>query len=135
MTKPWYHEGLRFSCTQCGKCCTGAPGVVWITKEEAQSMADFLNITLENFLKTYTRIVDGKRSLKEDAKTYDCIFLKDRQCKVYGNRPKQCRTFPFWKENVKSKQSWDQLKSYCEGINHEDAPVIAFSDIQKTLDS
>ena len=26
----WYADGLRFTCTQCGNCCTGQPGFVWI---------------------------------------------------------------------------------------------------------
>ena len=27
----WYRDGLRFECTRCGACCTGAPGYVWVT--------------------------------------------------------------------------------------------------------
>ncbi|MFM1805538.1 MAG: hypothetical protein RL136_2417, partial [Planctomycetota bacterium] len=30
---PWYAEGLRFECTQCGNCCSGGPGAVWFTPE------------------------------------------------------------------------------------------------------
>ena len=26
----WYSEGLRFECTQCGACCSGEPGYVWV---------------------------------------------------------------------------------------------------------
>ena len=22
---PWYHAGLKFTCTQCGDCCSGTP--------------------------------------------------------------------------------------------------------------
>ena len=29
--EPWYAGGLRFACTQCGNCCTGGPGFVWLT--------------------------------------------------------------------------------------------------------
>ena len=31
---PWYAAGLRFFCTQCGDCCSGAPGFVWVNEEE-----------------------------------------------------------------------------------------------------
>ena len=46
--KPWYAEGLRFKCTECGQCCTGAPGYVWVNEEEvafvvAKIVAPFLN--------------------------------------------------------------------------------------------
>jgi Fe-S-cluster containining protein len=37
--KPWYKEGLRFKCTACGDCCTGAPGFVWVNKEEMEALA------------------------------------------------------------------------------------------------
>ena len=32
----WYEDGLRFSCSQCGNCCTGPPGAVWFTDNEGQ---------------------------------------------------------------------------------------------------
>ena len=28
MSDPWYNDGLRFTCTRCGHCCTGEPGFV-----------------------------------------------------------------------------------------------------------
>ena len=36
---PWYAEGLRFKCTQCGGCCTGGPGFVWFDEDEGAAMA------------------------------------------------------------------------------------------------
>ena len=36
---PWYSEGLTFTCSQCGDCCTGAPGAVWVTDEELVAIA------------------------------------------------------------------------------------------------
>ena len=39
---PWYKDGLQFTCTQCGDCCTGAPGVVWVTDDELREIADYL---------------------------------------------------------------------------------------------
>ncbi len=38
---PWYQDGLAFTCTQCGKCCTGDPGFVWVTDEEIAALAAF----------------------------------------------------------------------------------------------
>ena len=32
--QPWYAAGLQFGCTECGNCCAGAPGYVWISTEE-----------------------------------------------------------------------------------------------------
>jgi len=44
LTTPWYHAGLQFQCTQCGSCCTGAPGYVWINKEEIAALAAVLKL-------------------------------------------------------------------------------------------
>jgi len=132
MTKPWYKKGLRFSCTECGKCCTGEPGYVWITYKEAEKMAEFLKMPLDEFIQMYTRQVDGDLSLKEYPRSYDCIFLRDGKCQVYGARPTQCRTFPFWPENVESKEAWEKAAHRCEGIK-DDAPLIPLSEIQAQL--
>ena len=35
----WYRDGLRFECTQCGKCCTGAPGYVWVDDDEVEALS------------------------------------------------------------------------------------------------
>lgn len=133
MTKPWYKDGLRFACTQCGQCCTGAPGYVWIDEKEILEMALFLKISVEEFTRTYTRQVNGRLSLKEFPKSYDCIFLRGKQCMLYGSRPRQCRTFPFWPENIESKKSWEETGKRCEGVNHEHAPVIPLSEINRQL--
>ena len=120
----WYKKGLKFGCTGCGKCCTGGPGYVWINEEEIIEMAAALNMSVKDFEAKYTRIVDGDISLKETVPNYDCIFLRDEKCLVYNARPRQCRTFPFWEENLESKAAWKEAGSRCEGIDHPDAPVI-----------
>lgn len=122
----WYADGLRFECTQCGNCCTGPAGYVWFTPEEGRAMAGALGIDLNVFLKRYARTVGGHDSLRE-YKTdhgHDCVFL-DRTsrpgkaiCSIYKTRPKQCRTWPFWPENLKSKRAWQIVKrtTPCPGI-------------------
>ena len=39
MPRLWYRDGLQFECTQCGNCCTGDPGYVWVTPEEIKAIA------------------------------------------------------------------------------------------------
>ncbi len=132
---PWYKEGLRFKCTGCGKCCTGGPGIVWITEAEMEKIAAYLKISLSAFKRTYIRHIDNRFALIE-RKTpdgeYDCIFLKDKKCMVYQDRPLQCRTFPWWQQNLNSEESWKLAAEECEGIN-EEAPLISCSEIQATL--
>lgn len=129
--KPWYAEGLCFSCTGCGGCCTGAPGFVWITEEEIQAMAEFLNLSSLEFMRRYVRLVNGRYSLTERRVTYDCVFLEDgKRCKIYSVRPVQCRTFPFWPENLASPEAWQAAKAHCEGI-HEQASRVELEEIEK----
>jgi Fe-S-cluster containining protein len=134
-TQPWYAQGLRFTCSQCGNCCTGGPGYVWITTEEIAKMAAHLRLTVEQTVERYCRKIDGKFSLKErrsPAGLYDCVFLKEtkvpgkgddkvvhtiRQCTAYEVRPLQCRTWPFWPENLSSKSVWDHAAKRCHGMN------------------
>ena len=133
--KPWYQEGLRFKCTGCGKCCTGPSGYVWVSPEEAQAFADHLQISLEEFIKTYTRRIGNRLSLREKRRgnDYDCVFLDGKRCTAYEVRPKQCRTYPWWPENVRSLKDWEEEGVRCEGINHSDAPLIPLSQIREHL--
>ena len=43
--KVWYEQGLRFTCTTCGNCCTGGPGYVWVTDEEVDRLAAHLGLS------------------------------------------------------------------------------------------
>lgn len=138
MTLPWYKEGLSFKCTGCGKCCTGTPGVVWITEEEIHAVAKFLNLPVETVCKKHVRKLGDRFALMEQRPKqgeYDCTFLQGKQCSIYPVRPKQCKTFPWWEENVSSKEAWEELAKDCEGVNHPEAPIIPLEDIQKGLSS
>jgi hypothetical protein len=111
---PWYASGLRFACTQCGDCCTGAPGYVWVTTEEIEALRSFLGLSLEAFGRRYLRWVEGRLSLIEKANG-DCVFF-ERGCQVYPARPGQCRTFPFWPENLARSDDWQAIGAECPGV-------------------
>lgn len=131
----WYEDGLAFKCTGCGKCCTGGPGYVWLSEDDIERLAKHLELSRADFLKNFTRQVGSHISLREDPKNYDCIFLQEQKyCSAYDARPKQCRTFPWWPENMESPEAWERLKKQCEGATQEDAPTIPLSEIQKNLD-
>jgi len=114
---PWYHEGLRFECTQCGNCCTGAPGVVWVTEDEMRSIAEFRGLSIGEMRIHYTRLVGGRMTLREFANG-DCTFLdpQSRRCTIYPVRPAQCRTWPFWNSNLESPETWTRGQSVCPGM-------------------
>jgi Fe-S-cluster containining protein len=130
---PWYKEGLRFECSGCGKCCTGASGFVWVTEPEMQAIADVLQIPLDLFKRKYTRQKNNAYSLIEKKALngdFDCVFLKDNKCQVYQARPTQCKTFPWWPQNLNSEESWKGVAQECEGI-HDKAPIIPLAHIEE----
>ena len=121
----WWSSGLRFECTQCGNCCTGAPGYVRFTDEEGDAMAETLGLSRERFDAAYTRGTPAGRSLTEveTEHGHDCVFL-DRVsepgkalCRVYRARPGQCRAWPFWPENLRSERSWRRAGRGCPGMD------------------
>ena len=75
----WFHKGLSFKCTGCGQCCTGGPGYVWVTEEEIISIAEYLSITVYEFMKQYVRQVGDRLALLERPKNFDCVFLKEKK--------------------------------------------------------
>ena len=129
--KRWYKKGLRFGCTSCGKCCTGSPGYVWVTEVEIEAIACHLKMALEQFTAHFVKKVEGRLSLIEKA-NFDCVFLKDKKCQIYEVRPQQCRTFPWWKQNLASPESWQKAARTCEGINDE-APLVTAEEIDRHL--
>ena len=132
--KPWYAAGLKFTCSQCGNCCTGGPGYVWLREVEVERLAVHLQLSVDETLQRYCRKVGGRVSLKEvlsPAGLHDCVFLMDRKeqgldgvihtrrsCSVYAVRPLQCRTWPFWDSNLSDPGIWENSAKRCHGMNH-----------------
>jgi Fe-S-cluster containining protein len=114
--QPWFKDGLRFQCTQCGDCCTGAPGYVWVNQEEIEALAREIGLAPDEFERKYVRRVGIRRSLVEFSNG-DCVFFdgEKRKCTVYTARPRQCRTWPFWHSNVRSPEDWEHTCQVCPG--------------------
>lgn len=116
----FYSDGLDFKCRMCSYCCSSEPGYVFLSENDIERMCKFLSLDRETFLKTYTRLVDyGTHYLVSltERKNYDCEFLSPEGCTVYDARPEQCRTYPFWKSVLESRETWENEAQYCKGIN------------------
>ena len=123
----WYQDGLDFQCAQCGRCCGGSPGVVWIDDLEIRRIAAHLAIDPADMWGPILRRVlwsgGWSRVSLTERGNGDCVFLKrgpngERACTIYDLRPQQCRTWPFWAENLASRAAWDRLAVGCPGMNH-----------------
>ena len=116
-------DGFNYSfdasaCASCpARCCTGESGYIYVSPQEIEHIASFLNLEAEVFMQKYLFKNGYKYSIKERkiGDSYECAFY-DRAtngCLIYDVRPTQCRTFPFW-DYFKTRV--DELKLECPGI-------------------
>jgi Fe-S-cluster containining protein len=114
--EPWYKEGLRFTCTGCGDCCTGSPGFVWVNHADIAALAAEVGLEIDDFESRFVRQIGMRKSLVE-FDNGDCVFFDNqtRKCGVYAARPRQCRTWPFWDSNLRSRETWAETCRACPG--------------------
>jgi Fe-S-cluster containining protein len=130
----WYVCGLHFECQQCGGCCSGpTEGYIWVTRPEIELIADFLKIPVGQLRQQYLKRVGLRTSIIEQNTTKDCIFLRKidgrKQCVIYPVRSGQCRTWPFWSENLAGPGAWNKTAQKCPGINR--GRIRSFEEIRK----
>lgn len=132
--QPWYRDGLKFTCSGCGDCCTGEPGYVWVNKQEIADLAALIEMTVEQFEDHYTRKIGIRRSLKEFPNG-DCVFFntETRKCNVYSARPRQCRTWPFWDSNLKTPEAWEATCESCPGSGRGKLHQLESIEEQRSL--
>lgn len=114
--KKFWSEGIRFECQGTGRCCTsrGGYGFVYLTEADEVRLAGELGLSHADFLRRHCEMTDGYVHLKNPDR--DCEFLKDKRCGVYEGRPEQCRTWPFWPENMNARAWKRDVVSFCPGI-------------------
>jgi len=117
--RSFYEKGLQFECLNCGRCCTGFPGYVYLSERDVRRAAGFLRLRPDAFVRRYTRVVpvfhERRLSLTEKG-NYDCVFWSGG-CAIYPARPYQCAAFPFWKRHLVSRAEWEKTASLCGGVD------------------
>jgi hypothetical protein len=103
----------------CGECCTarGEYAHVYLNADEQLALAVELGLGLAEFRRRYTFEDEyGWTQLLFESEA--CVFLEPgtKRCTVYGARPTQCRTFPFWRDLVEKGRWTDGARKLCEGI-------------------
>ena len=76
------------------------------------------------FRRRHARSLFGRWTLDERCNgdgLYDCVFLeRDDEgkagCSIYPVRPSQCRSWPFWPENLRSSTAWQRAAVTCPGM-------------------
>jgi Fe-S-cluster containining protein len=116
MARSFWKEGIRFECQGTGRCCTsrGEYGYIYVTLEDRRRLSRALGMTTAAFTRRHCDRTDGHVHLKDPDR--DCAFLEGTRCSVYEGRPAQCRTWPFWPENMKARVWREEIASFCPGI-------------------
>ena len=106
---------FRFECQAgCTNCCT-QNGHVYLTEEDIGGMAGRLGMTREAFEGRYVNSKDDQPRLNMKL-AERCHFLEEGRCRIHQVKPLQCRVFPYWPENVRTKRAWHGLRKYCPGV-------------------
>ena len=128
-----FKNGIRFQCQGSSKCCVsrGSYGYVYLSMKDLQKISKYFKISMCIFKKKYCDTTNGLLHFKETKKNGNCQFLKKNKCSIYEARPTQCRTWPFWKENINPKKWNKEIINFCPGIGKGE--IINFSKIKKIV--
>ena len=128
-----YSKGLKFKCQGSANCCVSRSsyGYVFLSQKDINQLSKFLKLEINDFLKVYCEKTNGLTHLKEIKKNGDCLFLENKRCTVYKGRPTQCRTWPFWEENMNAKVWNKNMATFCPGIGK--GKVIKRNTITKKI--
>jgi len=130
-----YMKGIRFKCQGSSNCCIsrGEYGFVYLSNKDIKKLSFFTKLKKNDFLKLYCEKTDGFIHLKEKYKNGNCIFLKNKKCSVYKARPTQCRTWPFWGENLNAKKWSSEISKFCPGIGK--GKIISKEEIKRNINN
>lgn len=93
-------DKFRFSCRQCGKCCTEREDIL-LSPFDLFRAAKKLNMTPDEFAKEYCDSYVGGTSnmvivrLMPRGSIRRCPMLKDRKCSIHDVKPMVCAMFPI----------------------------------------
>lgn len=108
-------QASQFKCAMCGNCCR-IDGFVRITLQECATVAAYLGVPAEVFVRDYTRTPDvaehaaaGDLWLKDNSVTGACCMLSENLCSINPVKPESCRGFPLrWRT--------PEFLDYCLGM-------------------
>ena len=131
MTGKFPTAGMRFACQSCGGCCRsrGRFHYVYVSLPERRRLARCLHLSVRTFTVRYCNKTEGFFHLRSSGR--DCVFLEGNRCRVHCARPEQCRTWPFWPENMPPRVWRRDIAAKCPGIGQ--GPRIAPRKIEDCL--
>ena len=85
---------VHYVCQRCTACCKW-PGDVRLDPDELAPIANFLGLTVEDFIQRYTHLRSDRQGLSlMELENHACIMLEGDACRIHPVKPGQCRGFP-----------------------------------------
>ena len=86
------HDELirQIDCTLCGNCCCQLS--VELYPKDIAVLARLENNTPESYQENYCRKDENGTIILN---VPPCRYLEDKKCRIYENRPEECRFFPY----------------------------------------
>lgn len=103
-----------FSCKRCGTCCR-EEGVVYFSKADISRASKLLDMPQKDFILRYL-VFSSDGYFHTVTKRKACAFLKNNSCIINEVKPRQCSTFPFWKEYMSKDGTIVRFDRPCPGM-------------------
>ena len=141
--RPWFKNGLKFSCVQCGRCCLGTRTNVFVNPSEMKALAEAKGMSMHSFVQNFTEereisTAGGEKvvhtSLKNSNGACSLLSSDRKTCTVNDAKPTQCKNYPFgWPNVVVGEAEWGSEAQRCPGINGENSQLRTKEEIVKSL--
>jgi uncharacterized protein len=89
---------------------------VYVSPFRIQRIAAFLGSSERALRRDFVRKDENGETVLKLKENGDCVFWNEG-CTIYPERPRQCRTFPFWGEALSTQADWSGLKAFCHGVD------------------
>ncbi|MCP4672692.1 MAG: YkgJ family cysteine cluster protein [Desulfobacula sp.] len=107
-----------FECQQCGACCKGYGGT-YVTKQNIDQIAAYINFDPNKFIGTYCDKSGSKYVLTRGSDGYCIFFNKTRQCTIHPVKPYMCRAWPFIQSVIDYPENWNIMANSCPGMKKD----------------
>ncbi|KAJ1484251.1 hypothetical protein T484DRAFT_1948245 [Baffinella frigidus] len=124
--KVWWEDGISFKCVKCGKCCKRSEPVL-VNAKEIAAISELKKVPQADLKKGFIDEDWGSAHILpfclKRTSGGACIFLDEKgACSIYEARPTQCRTYPFWPENMGSREAYLAEEQHCDAVTPTSTP-------------
>lgn len=89
-----FHVPIFYECQRCTACCRW-PGQVLVNNAEIKRLAEFKEMSEQDFIQQFTRLRQDRRGLAlKEQPDGACIFLEGENCAIQPVKPQKCKEFP-----------------------------------------